>query len=106
MLRTCVRNFQSLTLRRKALEVCTVNRGFCEKTTKDETEPNESADNKVEEHKLGGFAKAFERHSEPQREINLTDQKLPDLPFATLLRNSKLIDVSLTNFCCIFRSLY
>lgn len=39
--------------------------------------------------KLGGFAKAFERHSAPQIETPVQDNQT----FASLLRNSKFIDV-------------
>lgn len=65
-----------------------VNRGFCDKIEKkEETEtPAES--------KMSGFAKAFEKFSAPQSESLQQDDKLPDLPFATLFRNSKLTDVS------------
>lgn len=41
--------------------------------------------------KLGGFAKAFERHSAPQIETPVQDNQT----FASLLRNSKFVDVSL-----------
>ena len=89
MLRTCSRNLQNLTLRRNTLKASVANRGFCEKITKNENEPLE------DEKKLSGFARAFEKHSQPQEEEQLAEEKLPDLPFATLLRNSKLIDVSI-----------
>lgn len=91
MLRVCARNLQSLTLRRNVKSICPVTRVFCEKITKDETEPSENLEN----NKLGGFAKAFEKYTQPQKEEHI-DEKLPDLPFATLLRNSNLIDVSKT----------
>lgn len=42
------------------------------------------------ETKLGGFAKAFERHSAPQIETPVQDNQT----FASLLRNSKFVDVS------------
>jgi len=90
MLRTCSRNIQNLALRRSALNVRAVSRGFCEKIIKNETEDNSEV---AETNKLSGFAKAFEKHSQPQPEEQQPDEKLPDLPFATLLRNSRLIDL-------------
>src|SRR5690349_14261525 len=87
MLRNCARTVHTLTLRRTVLNASVVSRGFCEKIDKNENEVPE-----VPATKLSGFAKAYESHSAPQ--INIEEDKLPDLPFATLLRNSKLIDVS------------
>lgn len=96
MILTCARNIQSLALRRNALNVFAVSRGFCEKITKNDGEPNET-ENSTEDikpdRKLGGFARAFEKYTQPQEEPNAANEKLPDLPFATLLRGSKLIDV-------------
>lgn len=89
MLRNCARSVRSLTLRRSVLNASVVTRGFCEKIEKNENEVENSAN------KLSGFAQAFERHAAPQSDTLIADEKLPDLPFATLLRNSKLIDVSL-----------
>lgn len=96
MLRTCARNLQGFALRRNTLNVCAVNRGFCEKITKNENEPLENAaeSTSTDNIKLSGFAKAFEKHSQPLQDEQQDDEKLPDLPFATLLRNSKLIEVS------------
>lgn len=91
MIRICSRNLQNLTLRRSVLNTSVVSRGFCEKIEKAETEP--AADINLAEKKLSGFAKAYERHSAPHLEQKI-EEPLPDLPFATLLKNSKLIDVS------------
>lgn len=44
--------------------------------------------------KLGGFAKAFERHSAPQIETPVKDNQT----FASLLRNSKFVDVICSQF--------
>lgn len=90
MLRSCAKGVQSLTLRRNLLNASAVSRGFCEKTEKNENEVSLEASRD----KLSGFAKAFERHSAPHLDDSSVEDKLPDLPFATLLRNSKLIDVS------------
>lgn len=89
MLRICARNVQNLSLRCSVVNASAASRGFCEKIEKSESEPQEHA----EEKKLSGFAKAFEKHAAPQEEVSSED-KLPDLPFATLLRNSKLVNVS------------
>lgn len=88
MLRIYARSIHNLTLRRSILNASTVSRGFCAKIEKNETEPVEN------DNKLSGFAKAFEKHSAPHLEEQKIVEKLPDLPFATLLRNSKFIDVS------------
>lgn len=92
MLRICARNIQSLAFNRTVIKTSTVNRGFCEKITKSETLEPEHAEEKKTGIELGGFAKAFEKHSLPQEKV--AEEKLPDLPFATLLRNSKFINVS------------
>lgn len=42
------------------------------------------------EAKLGGFAKAFEKHSAPQTDTGVVE---PPKTFASLLRNSKFMDV-------------
>lgn len=91
MLRSCARNIHSIALRRSVLNASAVSRGFCEKVEKVETEPSQASDG---DNKLGGFAKAFEKHSTAHLEEDTTEEKLPDLPFATLLRNSKLVNVS------------
>jgi hypothetical protein len=87
MIRVCARSLQSLALQRAVLKNRVVSRGFCEKIEKNETEIKEDA-------KLSGFAKAFEKHGTPVAP-EIAEDKLPDLPFATLLRNSKLTDVSM-----------
>lgn len=97
MIRICARNLQNVTLRRSVLNASVVSRGFCEKIEKNETEP--AADNKLEEKKLSGFAKAYEKHSAPHLDQKYVVEPLPDLPFATLLKNSKFIDVSYRTSC-------
>lgn len=82
MLRTCVHRLHKVPLSRSIVNSFAVTRGFCDKIDKSEEEAI----------KLSGFAKAFEKHSMPQ-EVK-QEEELPDLPFATLLKNSKLIDVS------------
>lgn len=75
-----------------------VNRSFCEKIDKEQSTTTANvAIEKTDEPqttKLSGFARAFEKHSVPQKAIDNADDKLPDLPFATLLRNSKLMEVN------------
>lgn len=43
--------------------------------------------------KVGGFAEAYEKHTQSLTE-NDTKPKRAPLPFATLLKNSKFVDVS------------
>lgn len=43
--------------------------------------------------KLGGFAEAFEKHTQTATEDEVKPKRAP-LPFATLLKNSKFVDVS------------
>lgn len=90
MLRICAKSIQSLALRASSVNTAVVSRGFCEKIEKNENEPAEHAGEK----KLSGFAKAFEKHSAPVVDETKQEEEQPDLPFATLLRNSKLINVS------------
>lgn len=65
------------------------------KTEKDE-KSNQSLDaatsGKETQSKLSGFAKAFDAHTETLREASLP-KTIPNESFATLLRNSKFIDV-------------
>lgn len=91
MLRSCARNLHSIALRRSVPNLGAVSRGFGDKVEKVETEPSQASDSN---NKLGGFAKAFEKHSTAHLEGATTEEKLPDLPFATLLRTSKLVNVS------------
>jgi hypothetical protein len=80
------RSLQTTVLRRSVLNSYAVTRGFCEKIEKPIAEENLS-----EEKKIGGFAKAYEKFSKPpQEEIK---EKEPDLPFATLFKNSKFVEV-------------
>lgn len=90
MIRICARNIRSLSLRRSVLKTTVVKRGFCEKIEKSQ---NENLEIETQDKKLSGFAKAFEKHGAPMQETTKTEDKLPDLPFATLLRNSKLVEV-------------
>lgn len=43
--------------------------------------------------KVSGFAEAFEKHSQPV--VDETQVKRAPLPFSTLLKNSKFVDVSI-----------
>jgi hypothetical protein len=66
---------------------CAVTRAFCDKSEKTEAEKI----NEEHEKKLSGFAKAFEKFSAPYIEKK---EEEPDLPFATLFRRSKLVEVN------------
>lgn len=87
MLRRIATRLQSLPAHRAGLNSFAVTRGFCDKIEKSEQAPSD---------KLSGFAKAFEKHSQPQEAP--VQEKQPDVPFATLLRHSKFIEVSSANF--------
>lgn len=52
---------------------------------------SETPSTSVTDQKVGGFAEAFEKHSKPVDEE--VPVKRPPLPFATLLKNSKFVDV-------------
>ena len=52
---------------------------------------SESGSEKAENEKLGGFAKAFEKYTAPQVEPVVEDRQT----FASLLRESKFIDVNI-----------
>lgn len=97
MLRICARNIHNITARRTGPLSSVVSRGFCEKVEKNETVVGENLEHH-DENKLGGFAKAFEKHTSALTEDVVQEEKLPDLPFATLLRNSKFINVRYFNF--------
>lgn len=56
-----------------------------------ENNENEASSNSPQNVEKGGFAKAFEKFSMSQQEVK---QKEPDLPFATLFKNSKFVEVS------------
>ena len=81
MLQTLIRNIHQTPLHRSILTSSSVIRNFCDKPAPIESE---------EESKKGGFARAFERHSVTQE---VKTEALANIPFATLLKNSKLIDV-------------
>lgn len=91
MLRILSRNITKVTARRAISLSSVVARDFSEKV---ENTENQSAESENAQ-KLGGFAKAFEKYTKPM--VEEQKEKLPDLPFATLLRNSKLIEVSCLN---------
>jgi hypothetical protein len=82
------KSLQTTVLRRSVLNTYAVSRAFSENIEKS------NADEVVEEaeKKLGGFAKAYEKFSQPEP----VEQKVrgPDPPFATLLKNSKFVEVS------------
>ena len=85
MIRVGARSIRGIVLQRNALKCCVVNRGLCDKTDENLTEISE-------ERKLSGFAKAFEKHAAPVEHETKEDVHLP---FATLLRNSKLVNVKI-----------
>lgn len=101
MIRILSRKFTKLTTHRPATLSCLGTRSFCEKIEKTETQPPELIGNENSQ-KLGGFAKAFEKYTKPIEDE--PREQLPDLPFATLLRNSKLIDVSCEIFTRNYRN--
>lgn len=82
---------QQLILRRSRVNACAVTRAFCDKVEKTDAE-------KTHEEKLSGFAKAFEKFQAPYIETKVEE---PDLPFATLFRRSKLVEVNFRNVFCI-----
>lgn len=79
---------QQLVLRRCRVNACAVTRAFCDKVEKTEAEKA----NEEHERKLSGFAKAFEKFQEPYIEKKEDE---PDLPFATLFRRSKFVEVNI-----------
>lgn len=65
---------------------------FTDKT--DDVNPSATEDNtSVDKEKLGGFAKAFEKFSQPQKEVRV-EPVVENVPFSRLLRKSKFVDVS------------
>lgn len=80
------KSFHQLVLRRCRVNSSVVSRTFCDKIQKTEAEKI----NEEHENKLSGFAKAFEKFSEPYIEKK---EEEPDLPFATLFRRSKFVEV-------------
>jgi hypothetical protein len=88
MIRILSRNINKVGLHRSSVMSLLNSRNFCEKIEKSE----EILENSQKSEKLSGFAKAFEKYSRPAVEDEAP--KVPDLPFATLLRQSKLMDVS------------
>ena len=83
MIRIGARSICGIVLQRNAMSCSVVNRGLCDKIDKNQTEMSE-------DRKLSGFAKAFEKHAAPVEHETAEDIHLP---FATLLRNSKLVNV-------------
>lgn len=68
---------------------------FCSgsKTTASETPGENQTEKQIEEtddRKLGGFAKAFEKHAAPVADKSKDE---PSKTFASLMRNSKFVDV-------------
>lgn len=90
------KSVQQLLLQRCRVNACAVSRAFCDKVEKTDAEKF----NEEHEQKLSGFAKAFEKFSAPY--IEEVKEPEPDLPFATLLRRSKLVEVTLKNFSINF----
>lgn len=86
MIKIVGKTIQTSILRRNIVNIYAVSRGFCENK-----EPTKLEETESHEKKLSGFAKAFEKFSMPQQEVK---EKEPDLPFATLFRNSKFVEVN------------
>lgn len=82
------KSLQQVILRRCKLNACAVTRAFSDKI--DITESDELKLDEEHEKRLGGFAKAFEKFSAPKEEESIVE---PDLPFATLFRRSKFVEV-------------
>lgn len=65
-------------------------RFFTDKT--DDVNPPATEDKSpVENEKLGGFAKAFDKFAQPKKEVKAV---VENVPFSRLLRESKFVDVS------------
>lgn len=84
------KSLQQIILRRCKLNACAVTRAFSDKI--DITESEKLSLDEEHENRLGGFAKAFEKFAAPKEEETVYE---PDLPFATLFRKSKFIEVKL-----------
>lgn len=94
MLHLSVRNISSLVCRRNTVNFLSANRFFCDKKGNPIEEKVINLDNEDVEVKPIGFAKAYEMHSTPYQE---PIPEVKDESFLTLLRNSKLMEVSLLN---------
>ncbi|KAG5677890.1 hypothetical protein PVAND_007607 [Polypedilum vanderplanki] len=77
---------QSNILRKSLLNSYAVNRAFCKNIENSNVEEKSEEDKKI-----SGFAKAFEKFSKPHIEEEIS--KEPDLPFATLFKNSKFVEL-------------
>lgn len=91
-----VRNISSLVCRRNTVNILSVSRLYCDKKGNAIDEKVINLENEEVEVKPIGFAKAYEMHSTPYQE------PIPEVKnesFLTLLRYSKLMEVSLFNSC-------
>lgn len=67
---------------------------FTDKT--DDVNPPATEDKSpVDNEKIGGFAKAFEKFSQPKKEV---EPVVENVPFSRLLRESKFVDVSTVEY--------
>lgn len=89
-----VRNISSLVYRRNAVNILSANRFFCDKKGFPIDEKVISLENEDVEVKPIGFAKAYEMHSTPYQE---PIPEVEEQSFLTLLRHSKLMEVSFLN---------
>ena len=90
-----VRNISSLVCRRNTVNILSANRFFCDKKGNPIDEKVISLEIEDVEVKPIGFAKAYEMHSTPYQE---PIPEVKEESFLTLLRHSKLMEVSLFNF--------
>lgn len=74
--------YQPCAIRKTLNSTAVVIRNYSQNTDNIETE--------VKSAEKGGFAKAFEKFNKPEE-----SKKEPDLPFATLFKNSKFVEVCL-----------
>lgn len=89
-----VRNISSLVCRRNTVNILSANRFFCDKKGNPIDEKVISLENEDVEVKPIGFAKAYEMHSTPYQE---PIPEVEEQSFLTLLRHSKLMEVSFLN---------
>lgn len=90
------KSVQQLILQRCRVNSCAVTRAFSDKIDVTDAEK----ENEDHEKKLSGFAKAFEKFSSPFIEEKKEEE--PDLPFATLFRRSKFVEVKFNFLKLIF----
>ncbi|XP_055624944.1 28S ribosomal protein S28, mitochondrial [Toxorhynchites rutilus septentrionalis] len=69
---------------------CVIVRSFSDAKNPSETGEGHAQQEQLEPPKLGGFAKAFQKHTSPKTDTAVSE---PSKPFSTLLRQSKFIDL-------------